>query len=137
MTGMRWVATVVVIVLAQAVVVRHIAGRGMLSTQQNAGYHVLGVPDSGIDCGAMTSNLRYDRQKWASLYKSYAVGFITGANYVSYVANRRNANVGAFDAPPDVMFASVEQYCGENPSKNIQEAVQRVYSELEARSAKQ
>jgi hypothetical protein len=61
-------------------------------------------------------------------------GFITGANFVSYSAGGRNANVGLDDASThEGVFASIEQYCVENPAKNIFEAVTRVYSRLAAR----
>lgn len=59
---------------------------------------------------------------------------VVTANFVSYSAGGRNANVG-FDGPSthDAVFASIEQYCAQNPTKNIFEAVTRVYSQLVAR----
>ena len=59
-------------------------------------------------------------------------GFLTGANFVSYSAGGRNANVG-HDVAHDAVFASIEQYCAQNPARNIFEAVTRVYSRLVAR----
>lgn len=130
MTNVRWIAGVVVLVLVGAVV-RDVAARAP-QTREHAGFHVIGVPGGGIDCGSMMNNLRDEKQSWRAFYTSYMTGFVTGANFVSYLANGRNPNVG-YDTATEAMFASVEQYCGQNPSKNIHEAVESVYSQLAAR----
>jgi hypothetical protein len=100
---------------------------------QASGFHVLPVTIGGSACRDMTNNLRIDRDSWRTLYFNYMAGFLTGANFVSYSAgDGRNSNIG-FDVAHDVVFASIEQYCAENPTKNIFEAVTRIYSQLVTR----
>ena len=123
-------AAVVALALALAVGATKIAAREMQS-RRHAGFHVLGAPGGGIDCRDMTANLRTESGSWRVFYTSYAMGFITGANFVSYADDGRNSNVG-FDIPADVIFPSIEHYCGQNPSKRIAEAVATVYSQLAA-----
>jgi hypothetical protein len=97
---------------------------------QASGFHVLPVTIGGGTCRDMTNNLRGDREPWRTLYFNYMAGFLTGANFVSYSAgDDRNANIGV-EVTHDAVFASIEQYCVQNPTKNIFEAVTRVYSQL-------
>src|SRR3954452_11273152 len=132
MTGNNHVAVVSVLLLVCAVGVGAVAARSLQNPRAVAGFHVLGVPGGGVTCEEMTNNLRTDRQSWGVLYGTYVTGFITGANFVSYVANGRNSNVGS-DIPSETIFGSVEQYCRQNLSKNIHQAVEGVYSQLAAR----
>jgi hypothetical protein len=107
---------------------------GLLSwraSAQGGSFHVLTVASGGFTCGDMTHNLRVDRDVWRSVYYNYMAGFITGANFVSYSAGGRNANI-ASDLPHDAVLASIERYCAQNPAQNISEAVVRVYSQLVA-----
>jgi len=59
-------------------------------------------------------------------------GFVTGANFMSYMAGHRDANVGS-DIAPDALFASIEQYCKQNPSQGVHAALEGAYSQLAAR----
>jgi hypothetical protein len=129
MTNTVRIAAAVAVALVQVVVATNTAGRET-QPRRNAGFHVTGA--GGRNCGDMTNNLRTERQSWGGYYASYADGFITGANFVSYLANQRNSNVG-YDISPEALFALIEQYCAQNPSKGIHQAVEGVYSQLVAR----
>jgi hypothetical protein len=101
---------------------------------QAGSFHVWTVTSGGASCRDMTNNLgAADRDAWRAFYANYVSGFITGANFVSYSTGARNATVG-YDgnATHEAAFDSVEQYCAQNPAKNISEAVTRIYSQLVA-----
>lgn len=132
MTRIARTSAVALFVLVQMTVVHDLTGHARQTGQHHAGFHVSGVPGGGVSCGEMAINLGADRQSWGMFYTSYVNGFITGANFVSYVANGRKPDVGS-DVPPEQIFASVEQYCRQNRSKNIHEAVESVYTQLAAR----
>jgi hypothetical protein len=102
--------------------------------------HVLPVRNGGGVCRDMTNDLRNDRDAWRTPYLNYMAGFITGANYVSYLVPGRNPDVlrnlprdvlAGHSRGDDAVFALLEQYCAENPAKNISEAAMRVYSQLD------
>jgi hypothetical protein len=97
---------------------------------------VIPVRNGGGVCRDMTNDLRSDRGAWRTPYFNYMAGFVTGANYVSYLVPGRNSHVprdlpsrvGGFSRADDAMFALLEQYCEQNPAKNISEAAMTVYS---------
>jgi hypothetical protein len=139
---MRKGTVAVVGLLSVLTVVAAVLGLGMLVPRvaaQNSGFHVLPVANGGGTCRDMTNDLRADEQTWRTPYVNYVAGFITGANFVSYSVGGRNSNVGSgSEVLPirpgqrvaDAVSALVEQYCAQNPSKNLSEAVARVYSQL-------
>ena len=123
--------TLVAVVGIAALAAFVLAQTALAAPGSRAGYHVLGVAGGGLGCRDMTNNLRAERESWSAIYASYTTGFITGANFVSYSANGRNANSG-FDVPTETVLGSVERYCQQNQARNIHEAVTAVYSELAA-----
>jgi hypothetical protein len=125
MTDRHRVVAVVALVLMPALLATNTAGQ-----RRNASFHVLGA--GGGSCRDLTINLRADRESWGNFYNSYVMGFITGANFSSYLADARNSSVG-FDVPNDRIFQAVEQFCGEYPAKGIHEAAETVYSQLAGR----
>jgi hypothetical protein len=139
---MRKGTSAVVGLLGVLTVVAVAHGVGMLVPRvsaQNSGFHVLPVTNGGGTCRDMTNDLRTDSETWRAAYVNYVAGFVTGANFVSYSVGGRNSNVGSgSEVLPirpgqrvaDAVSALVEQYCVQNPSKNISEAVARVYSQL-------
>jgi hypothetical protein len=130
MTDLSRTAIVVACVLLQAVIATDTTGRAMQPRRPNSGYHVNGA--GGFRCGDMTNNLRTETRFWTAFYTSYAEGFMSGANFVSYYANQRNPNVG-YDISPEALFASIEGYCRQNPMQQIHDAVESVYSRLATR----
>jgi len=101
--------------------------------------HVLPVRNGGGVCRDMTNDLRNDRDASRTLYANYMAGFMTGANYVSYLVPGRNSDVmrnlpreflAGYSRADDAVFALLEQFCAENPAKNISEGAMRVYSQL-------
>jgi hypothetical protein len=97
---------------------------------------VIPVRNGGGTCGDMTSDLRNDRDTWRTPYFNYMAGFMTGANFVSYLVPGRNSHVplglplAGYSRADDAVFALLEQYCTENPAKNISEGAMRVYANL-------
>jgi hypothetical protein len=97
---------------------------------------VIPVRNGGGVCRDMTNDLRSDREGWRTPYFNYMAGFVTGANYVSYLVPGRNSHVpldlprrvAGYSRADDAMFALLEQYCKQNPAKNISEAAMMVYS---------
>jgi hypothetical protein len=96
----------------------------------SSGFHVLGA--GGTTCAEMTRNLQADRGSWSAVYSNYVLGFISGANFVSYLADHRNPNVGN-DVEPDALFAFIERYCEQHQRDGLHAAVEGVYSQLAAR----
>jgi hypothetical protein len=97
---------------------------------------VIPVRNGGGVCRDMTNDLRSNRDAGRTPYFNYMAGFMTGANYVSYLVPGRNSHipvgwpVAGYSRADDAVFALLEQYCAENPAKNISEAAMRVYSQL-------
>jgi hypothetical protein len=67
------------------VVATHVSAQGVI--------HVVPVKNGGGTCREMTNDLRNDRDAWRTPYLNYMAGFVTGANYVSYLVPGRNSNV--------------------------------------------
>ena len=80
----------------------------------SSGFHVLGA--GGTTCAEMTRNLQSDRESWSGVYSNYVLGFISGANFVSYLADHRNPNVGN-DVEPEALFAFIERYSPTAPAR--------------------
>jgi len=125
------IAGVTGLALASIGMVAIIGGAGITAQQRATGYHVMGA--GGFRCAEMTANLRADKASWADRYADYVLGFVSGANFVSFKTYQPNATVGRTDVSPQELFASVEQYCAQNPTKGLHVAVEAVYSELAAR----
>ena len=64
--------------------------------------------------------------------RKLVLGFISGANFVWYLADHRNPNVGN-DVDPDALFAVIERYCQQHQRDGLHAAVEGVYSQLAAR----
>jgi hypothetical protein len=125
------VASATSLALASFATVAIIGSAGITTQQRATGYHVMGA--GGFSCAEMTANLRADRASWADRYADYALGFVSGANFVSFKTHQPNATVGSTDVSPQELLASVERYCRQNPTKGLHVAIEAVYSELAAR----
>jgi hypothetical protein len=123
---------------------------GVVATRVSAQgiIHVLPVRKGGGNnggvCRDMTNDLRNDRDASHTLYLNWMDGFITGANYVSYLVPGRNSDVSrslsreflaGYSRGDDAVFALLEQWCAQNPAKNIWEGATRVYSQLYSQPA--
>jgi hypothetical protein len=80
----------------------------------------------------MTKSLQTDRDKFRIAYLFWEQGFLTGANFTAFRAKQGDAHVGA-GASSEVLFAPVEQYCGQHPERSIGDAVSVVYLQLTER----
>jgi len=122
------------IVVAVAVVLSMVAPR--VSAQGSI--QVIPVRNGGGVCRDMTNDLKADRDTWRTPYFNYMAGFVTGANYVSYLVPGRNSHVpvdlpgrvSGYSRADDAVFALLEEYCERNPARNISEAAMRVYFDV-------
>jgi hypothetical protein len=99
------------------------------------------VRNGGGTCREMTNDLRRDPDTWRTPYFNYMAGFVTGANFVSYSVPGRKSNVpldlprqvAGYSRADEAVAALLEQYCAQNPAKNISEGAMVVYSRLAAK----
>ena len=123
--GLLGIATIVAFM---ARVVPRVSAQGSIQ--------VIPVRNGGGTCGDMTNDLRNDRDAWRTPYFNYMAGFMTGANFVSYLVPGRNSHIPVglpltgYSRADDAVFALLEQYCAQHPAKNISEAAMRVYAQL-------
>jgi hypothetical protein len=128
-----------VVGLLGVVTAAFVAGVVTPRVSAQASIQVIPVRNGGGVCRDMTNDLRSDPSTWRTPYFNYLAGFMTGANFVSYLVPGRNSHVpiglpvAGYSRADDAVFALLEQYCVENPAKNISEAAMRVYSQLDAR----
>jgi hypothetical protein len=133
---MRTKTLAVVGVLGVVAVAAFVAGTVVPRLSAQGSIQVIPVTNGGGTCHEMTSDLRNDREAWRTPYFNYMAGFVTGANYVSYLVPGRNSHVPldlpgrvrGYSRADDAVFALLEEYCERNPAKNISEAAMRVYS---------
>ena|SRR5689334_16959528 len=134
-------AVVTVAAFVAGVVATRVSAQGII--------HVLPARNgdgSGGVCRDMTNDLRNDRDASHMLYLNWMDGFLTGANYVSYLVPGRNSDVtrslpreffAGYSRGDDAVFALLEQWCAQNPAKNIWEGAASVYSQLYSQTAAQ
>src|SRR5213592_1110007 len=70
-----------------------LAGTAVPRVSAQGVIHVVPVKNGSGTCREMTNDLRNDRDAWRTPYLNYMAGFVTGANYVSYLVPGRNSNV--------------------------------------------
>src|SRR5690349_19974806 len=94
---MRNKTLAVVGVLAVVTVAAFVAGVVATRVSAQGIIHVLparnGGRNGGGACRDMTNDLRNDRDASYTLYLNWMDGFLTGANYVSYLVPGRNSDV--------------------------------------------
>ncbi|HEV3215820.1 MAG TPA: hypothetical protein VGZ27_08870 [Vicinamibacterales bacterium] len=128
MSAARWITAVAGLLLAHSLAA-HITGQTPQPNQYDT-YTQLGP--GGANCGTMTKSLQTDRDKFRIAYLFWEQGFLTGANFTAFRAKQGDAHVGA-GASSEVLFAPVEQYCGQHPERSIGDAVSVVYLQLTER----
>jgi len=126
--------------LGIATVAAFVAGAVVPRVSAQGSIQVIPVRNGGGTCRDMTNDLGSDRDAWRTPYFNYMAGFVTGANFVSYLVPGRDSHVpvglpvAGYSRADDAVFALVEQYCAQNSAKNISEAMMIVYSRLAAKS---
>jgi hypothetical protein len=137
-----FLGVITVAAFAAGVVATRVSAQGII--------HVLPVRNGGGNgggvCRDMTNDLRNDRDASYTLYLNWMDGFLTGANYVSYLVPGRNSDVtrslpieffSGYSRGDDAVFTLLEQWCAQNPAKNISEGAMRVYSQMYSQPAAQ
>jgi TolB protein len=106
------------------------------ATDRDGNAEIYAMNADGSNPVNLTNDLSSDRDLWRTPYFNYMAGFVTGANYVTYLVPGRNSHVpvgmplAGHSRADDAVFALLEQYCDQNPGKNISEAAMRVYAQL-------
>ena len=141
---MRTKTLAVVGILGVVAVTAFLGGTVAPRTSAQGIIHVLPVRNGGGVCRDMTHDLRNDRDASYTLYLNWMDGFLTGANYVSYLVPGRNSDVtrslpveffSGYSRGDDAVFTLLEQWCARNPAKNISEGAMSVYSQMYSQSA--